>query len=229
VRGTRERDQSVPAVRLPILVAGLIVVGSVTLAVYTLRRTADQRLSEESTRAAGPDRGSDPVVKATARPRTDTRSATRAALAGTPRAASPTPRSTPSPGAPSPTPRLPDAARSDAPPPTARAAPAATATPASTAPAGPTTLINVAPPRVKRNGNTLLDVHGVALRADHHAVVLRGGHSAADVLVTRQKLVGSTLVQVLVAVSATAKGSYELIVLDGQGNRSNGVSFEVVH
>jgi len=30
-------------------------------------------------------------------------------------------------------------------------------------------------------------------------------------------------------VSATAKGSYEVVVLDGQGNRSNGVSFEVVH
>jgi hypothetical protein len=50
-----------------------------------------------------------------------------------------------------------------------------------------------------------------------------------DVLVTRQKLVGDSVIQVLVAVTANAKGTYDVVVLDGKGNRSNAVSFEVVH
>jgi hypothetical protein len=234
VRGTRERDQPTPAVRLPILAAGLIVLASTTLAVYTLRRQAETVLSEESARAAAP---LDRPVSASARPLSTPRPAERATGARSASAAAPSPRpaatlSTPSARSTSMArpadPTRPDASVETAGP----ASPVATRPSATSAPAAASAmaaLVNVAPPRVKRGGTTLLDVHGVALRAEHHAVILRGGHSAADVLVSGQKLVGDTLIQVLVAATAGAKGTYDVIVLDARGNRSNAVSFEVVH
>jgi hypothetical protein len=224
-------DEPTPAVRLPILVAGLIVLASASLAVWTLRRH-----TEELEIADAPKVASVPTV---APERASRRTATRPPPAENrpttaPVSASAMPRSGPTPTA---APVLAQTPAENARPisptgvPTRSTPPGTGPTTSRTAAAvpPPTALINVSPPRVKRGGTTLLDVHGTSLRDEHHAVILRAGHSAADVLVTRQKVVDPSLMQVLVTVAGAAKGAYDVVVIDGQGSRSNAVVLEVVH
>jgi hypothetical protein len=113
--------------------------------------------------------------------------------------------------------------RTATPPPTA-----VLATPTRSA-RGAAVLKGVSPLKVKRGGTALLDVRGQDLTADHHAIVLRGGHVPPDVAVPRQRYVGPTLIQVLLVVGASAvKGTYEVSVVDTSDRRSNAVSFEVI-
>ena len=111
---------------------------------------------------------------------------------------------------------LPDAPRQDP-----------TAVPAVRLPAA---LTHIAPPQVQRGRTVLLDIRGRDLHPDHLATVLRSGKPTAAVILGRQKLIAPTLLQAVVAIRADApKGSYDVVVVDARGNRSNAVHFEVLH
>ena len=197
----------------PVFVAVLIVVACIALAVWTL-----QNLNKPE-----PPAPADAEATETAAPTTTPRKRTAAATA-VPRIAAPA-SPTPSPTSAS------TALAATATPPPAVTAPPATPrpTPAVRVAHEPASLKTVAPPKVKRGGPTLLDVRGLGLRAEHHAIVLRDGRVPADIAVPRQKLVDSTLIQVLVIVSANAaKGDYDVAVMDRDGRRSNTVHFEVI-
>lgn len=197
----------------PVFVAALIVVACVALAVWTLQNPSAPPPAE-------------PPGDATETPtRVPIARKDRTAPAAGPRPMTPTPTRTPPPAL------IPTAA-----PTTAAPTPTVTppATPSRTAAVTPraheaASLSTVAPPKVRRGTPTMLDVRGRALRPDHRVVVLRGGRVPAEIGVPRQKLVDSTLIQVLIIVGPGApKGEYDVAVADGEGRRSNRVHFEVI-
>jgi hypothetical protein len=211
---------------MPLLVALLIVVASGALAVWTLRRsplTFSTPVETRSTREPEAPRPTPPLALVATQP---TRAPTappgpRGAATRTPAplrsrplvAAAPIALATMPP-------RL-------APSSTLAAVPAREATPVP-ALRRPAVVTHVSPRRIKRGSHTLLDIHGRELRGDHLATVFRSGKRSGDVTVGRQKLVGPTLLQAVVAVGAkAAKGSYDVVVIDAQDRQSNAVHFEV--
>jgi len=131
--------------------------------------------------------------------------------------AAPEPVATPTP-APTPTPT---------PPPTPTPAPVATPTPPP-APAGPAVLSHLSPPNMQRRPSFLVDVRGTGLRADHQAVVLRGGSPAPGFQIVRQRYRDPELLQLLLKIDETApKGDYTLVVRDPSGTSSNAIPFKL--
>ncbi len=110
-------------------------------------------------------------------------------------------------------------------------APPTTTAPVATVPAvplEPAALKNVVPPSIRRHTPSMIDVHGAGLRADHKAIVFRGKDVAAGFSVVRQRLVGPTLLQVLLTVDdSVAPGAYQLAVSDAEGKVTNTVRLEV--
>jgi len=205
------RNAPQPTLR-PVFVAGLIVVACVALAVYTLKNPyAPPPLPEE------------PVPEATASP-TPVHKVTPIATAP--------PRATEAWVVPTLPPTAPPTAAiiaTTAPTRTPIVVPTATPVPVPTVvPKESPSLRNVAPPRVKKGSTVLLDVRGKALRADLHAIILRGGKVPLEIAVPRQRFVNAGLVQVLIVVAPGApKGEYDVSVADVEGRRSNSVKFEV--
>jgi hypothetical protein len=198
----------------PVFVAALIVAACVALAVWTLQNPTAPTPAEPTgdateTPTRVPVARKDRTTAAAASPRSTTLTAT------------PTPRRalipTAAPATAAPIPTL-------TPPPLPSRTTAFTPRPHEAA-----SLTTVAPPKVKRGISSMLDVRGRALRPDHRVVVLRGGRVPAEIGVPRQKLVDSTLIQVLIIVGPGApKGEYDVAVADGEGRRSNRVHFEVI-
>jgi hypothetical protein len=118
---------------------------------------------------------------------------------------------------------------------TAAAAPAPTPTPAAAtkaeelaAPAEPAVLQTISPLTIKRPSTTIFDVHGTGLRADLKATLLKIKDAPNGISILRQKLVNSTLVQIVVKVDeGTAPGLYGLSMADSRGGYSNTLSFTV--
>jgi hypothetical protein len=82
-------------------------------------------------------------------------------------------------------------------------------------------LTTVVPNKLKRPSTTLLDVRGSGLRPEHKALVLRGRDVAPGVSVAGMRYVSASLVQVLVKVDdGAAPGSYQLLLVDAQGQAS---------
>jgi hypothetical protein len=89
-------------------------------------------------------------------------------------------------------------------------------------------LVAISPRKVKRGSTTLLDVRGKSLTPGNHVFVTRSGRVPPDIAVPRHRFVDPTLMQVLVIVGMNApKGGYELRVSGDDGRRSNAVQFEV--
>ena len=108
------------------------------------------------------------------------------------------------------------------------ASPAAGPVPA-TEPAGAAAVTNVSPPRLRRGGNVLVDVHGIGLRSDHQVRIGRAKEAARGIDVVRQRYVGPTLLQALLQVDAAAPpGPYLLFLVDGAGHATNPRPLEVV-
>jgi len=113
--------------------------------------------------------------------------------------------------------------------------PAPTPTPAAAttaeevaAPAEPAVLQTISPLTIKRPSTTIFDVHGTGLRADLRATLLKIKDAPNGISVLRQKLVNSTLVQVVVKVEeGTTPGLYGLSMADSRGGFSNTLSFTV--
>jgi hypothetical protein len=96
--------------------------------------------------------------------------------------------------------------------------------------AGPVVLRSLSPLKVRRGYNALLDLHGENLRADTpiNMTKAKGKSEAGDIMVIRRKLVDPTLLQVLINVAANAStGAYVLVATDAQGHASLPLSFEV--
>jgi hypothetical protein len=111
-------------------------------------------------------------------------------------------------------------------------APPVTAPPSTVAaaivPLEPAALKNVVPRSLRKHTPSMLDVHGVGLRPDHKAIVFKGHDVAAGFSIMRQRLVGPTLLQVLLTVDdAVPPGAYALALADGEGKVTNTVRFEV--
>jgi hypothetical protein len=99
---------------------------------------------------------------------------------------------------------------------------------AAIVPLEPAALKNVVPRSLRKHTPSMLDVHGVGLRPDHKAIVFKGHDVAAGFSIMRQRLVGPTLLQVLLTVDdAVPAGAYALALTDGEGKVTNAVRFEV--
>jgi Protein kinase domain len=232
--------------RLPIVIAGLLIVVSAGAAVWMFRRPA---APAEPVTAATP-------VPATAAPSTPSPEVTVTAAptkagAGARTVAAAAAGATAAPLAPTraPVATLPVSAETLAPttPPvvhtpapvntvlSAANTPAATAPPAvktaeAAEPAGPIVLRSLSPLKIRRGFNALLDVHGDNLRADSPITMTKakGKGEPGDIMVIRRKLADPALLQVLVNVAANAStGPYVLVITDGQGRASNPLPFEV--
>ena len=133
------------------------------------------------------------------------------------RAAPVAPPPTAAPAVPSPTPvPSPSVAPVEPPPP-----------PPSAAPLEPVLLTTLSPPKVKRPGNTIVDVHGTGLRPDLVARIVRGRDAAVGIQVLRQRFVSPTLMQVVLRLEPTAPtGTYQFYLSDG-GTNSNARALEV--
>jgi hypothetical protein len=92
----------------------------------------------------------------------------------------------------------------------------------------PAALKAVSPPKIKRGQQHLLDVRGLNLRADLKPRFQHKGKDPADFQVARQRVVDAALLQVLVVVGPGAQtGAYTLTMVDGDGQVTNAVPFEV--
>jgi Protein kinase domain len=117
-----------------------------------------------------------------------------------------------------------------APTPTPTPTPATAASKAEelAAPAEPAVLATISPLTIKRPSTTIFDVHGTGLRADLKATLLKIKDAPNGISILRQKLVNSTLVQIVVKVDeGTTPGPYGLSMADSRGGFSNTLSFTV--
>jgi serine/threonine protein kinase len=131
---------------------------------------------------------------------------------------------------PSPTPE-PRVTPTPAPTPVPTPTPAPTPTPVVTPPppSAPALLRAVSPPTLKRGGKPqLVDVRGQGLRSDHQAEIAQRSGVVVGVRVVGSRYVSEGLFQVLIAVDAEARpGVYDLVLVDGAGQRTNRVSIQL--
>ncbi len=79
-----------------------------------------------------------------------------------------------------------------------------------------------------RGSTNFYDLHGSGLRPNLTAVMMKGRDVMQGITVTKQVFVGPNLMRIVVRVDpAVAQGSYTLVLVDGQGQPTNGVSFKV--
>jgi hypothetical protein len=89
-------------------------------------------------------------------------------------------------------------------------------------------LTAISPLSVSRPGKVLIDLHGIGFRPRHRALVLPVKKVPWGITVVRQKLVGDSLITVLLDLEDTVEpGEYALAVEDGFGTRSDPMIFEV--
>jgi Protein kinase domain len=237
---------SSPPSRLPVIIAGVLIVISAGVAFWMFRRpsvpvepgnpTAAPATPVPATppavspAAGAPTKlpaGTKPTVAAVPTPTTGGAGVTPAPIVATAAVAATTapiiPTLAPVASTPPPPPvTTAVAARTPAPPPL----PAKTDEPS----AGPVVLRSLSPLKVRRGYNALLDLHGENLRADTPVSMTKakGKSEAGDIMVIRRKLVDPTLLQVLINVAANAStGAYVLVATDAQGHASLPLSFEV--
>jgi hypothetical protein len=167
-----------------------------------------------------------PLVAASVGPTPAAAPSASAAPSDTPRAVvatPPTPRPatpTPPPATPVPTP-TPRPATPTPPPAVAQPTPPPVA-------AGPVVLKSLAPPAMTRGSTNFYDLHGTGLRPNLTAVMMKGRDVIQGITVTKQVFVGSNLMRIVVRVDpSVAVGSYTLVLVDAQGQATNGVSFKV--
>ncbi len=115
------------------------------------------------------------------------------------------------------------------PPPVVPATPVPTPPPVTTvaAPAGPAALSALVPGKARKGGKALVEVRGSGLRPDHRAQVLKGRELAPGINVT-QRYVDQGLVRLILEIGeAAAPGTYLVLLVDGNGQATNALRFEV--
>jgi serine/threonine protein kinase len=256
-RTARPRPPRTPPARpsrshLPLVVAGVMVLGASAASYWWWRGQAPDQPSRAAARAPAKAPPT-PVPLGEPSP-----APTPAALpsAGTPVAAA-RPEATPAPG-PTPTPPLPErvpdatappAANSSLPPapmstPTPTPAPTPTPTPTPTpapaavsapsvaeppvAPSEPVVLTALSPLSVRRPGKVLLDLRGTGLRPDLRARILPLKEVPRGITVARQKWVSANLVSVLLELdAAVTPGAYAIALEDPAGGPVKPLQFTV--
>jgi hypothetical protein len=90
-------------------------------------------------------------------------------------------------------------------------------------------LATVSPLSVRRGGQTMLDLRGSGLRADHQARIVKVKEATNGISVVRQKFVDGTLIKVLVNLEPNVSpGAYAVVLADGAGGMTNTLPFTVV-